>query len=175
MCLVINDTTERKLYSHKQSEVNTQYVNFTHEILQITETKVKQLVTKRKYSNRWQCMRNVTSFTITLPQTNIELSICTPEILWRWTSTNWKHCNIFVLPMHEIFLSWKFIQMYKLIIMVHVGTNFSKFFGMKTFLKLERHTWVSLQLYNSVYYLHTHTHFIYILVFGLYYIKVWFI
>jgi hypothetical protein len=66
MCSVINGTTEQKLYTHKQSEVNTQYVNCTHKILQITEIKVKQLVTKRKCSNRWQCMWNVTSFTIML-------------------------------------------------------------------------------------------------------------
>jgi len=55
--------------------------------------------------------------------------------------------------------------------MVHVGINFSEFLGMKTLLKLGFHTWVSL-LTVEFCILPTHTHFIYILVFGLYYIKV---
>jgi len=54
--------------------------------------------------------------------------------------------NVFVLPGHEIFLSGKLIQMYRLIIMVHVGINFSEFLGMKTLSKLGCHIWVSLQL-----------------------------
>jgi len=52
--------------------------------------------------------------------------------------------NVFVFPGHEIFLSGKLIQMYRLIIMAHVGINFSEFLGMKTLLKLGYHTWVSL-------------------------------
>lgn len=68
MCSVINGTTERKLYSHKQSEVNTQYVNFTYKILQIIEIKVKHLVTKRSIKSMFIHIVNYTQAT-TLPHT----------------------------------------------------------------------------------------------------------
>jgi len=68
ICSVINGTTQRKLYSHKQSEANTEYVNFTHRILQIIEIKVKQLVTKWSIKSMFIHIVNYTQAT-TLPHT----------------------------------------------------------------------------------------------------------
>jgi len=52
-CSIISRSTGQKLYTYKQSEVNTKCINSAHTILPIIANKVKLLLSKHTPFNTW--------------------------------------------------------------------------------------------------------------------------